>query len=111
MPMRVIAKKKCRAMFESPETGERANLNPNLSTRLNLLFSDKAQRKDLKWCSAWERLSYSRNPSFIHELQLMGGAQRYPPYARLQLGAYVKGRFPLTIARTVQARSTVDSTN
>jgi hypothetical protein len=34
MPMRVIAKKSCRAMFESPEKGERATLNPNLSTRL-----------------------------------------------------------------------------
>jgi hypothetical protein len=38
MPMRVIAKKRCRAMFEPPEKGERATLNPNLSTRLNLLF-------------------------------------------------------------------------
>jgi hypothetical protein len=34
MPMRVIAKKSCRAMFESPEKGERVTLNPNLSTRL-----------------------------------------------------------------------------
>ena len=40
--MRVIAKKRCRAMFEPPEKGERATLNPNLSTRLNLLFSDQA---------------------------------------------------------------------
>jgi hypothetical protein len=38
MPMRVIAKKRCRAMFEPPEKGERTTLNPNLSTRLNLLF-------------------------------------------------------------------------
>ena len=38
MPMRVIAMKRCRAMFEPPEKGERATLNPNLSTRLNLLF-------------------------------------------------------------------------
>ena len=37
--MRVIAKKRCRAMVEPPEKGERATLNPNLSTRLNLLFS------------------------------------------------------------------------
>ena len=70
MPMRVIAKKRCRAMFEPPEKGERATLNPNLSTRLTLLFSDQAlgagwlllveegeraalifQRKDLKLCS------------------------------------------------------------
>ena len=42
MPMRVIAKKRCRAMFEPPEKGERATLNPNLSMRLNLLFSDQA---------------------------------------------------------------------
>ncbi len=34
MPMRVIAKKRCRAMVEPPEKGERATLNPNLSTRL-----------------------------------------------------------------------------
>jgi hypothetical protein len=40
--MRVIAKKRCRAMFEPPEKGERATLNPNLSTRLNLPFSDQA---------------------------------------------------------------------
>jgi hypothetical protein len=45
MPMRVIAKKKCRAMFESPETGERATPNPNLSTRLNLLFSIRPNAK------------------------------------------------------------------
>jgi hypothetical protein len=40
--MRVIAKKRCRAMVEPPEKGERATPNPNLSTRLNLLFSDSA---------------------------------------------------------------------
>jgi hypothetical protein len=40
--MRVIAKKRCRAMVEPPEKGERANLNPNLSTSLNLLSSDQA---------------------------------------------------------------------
>ena len=33
MPMRVIAKKRCRVMVEPPEKGERASLNPNLSTR------------------------------------------------------------------------------
>ena len=38
MPMRVIAKKRCRAMFEPPEKGERATLNPNLSTRLKSTF-------------------------------------------------------------------------
>jgi hypothetical protein len=47
MPMRVIAKKRCRAMFEPPEKGERATLNPNLSTRLNLLFSDQALGRGL----------------------------------------------------------------
>jgi hypothetical protein len=42
MPMRAIAKKRCRAMFEPPEKGERATLNSNLSTRLIPLFSDQA---------------------------------------------------------------------
>ena len=46
MPMRAIAKKRCRAMFEPPEKGERATLNSNLSTRLNLLFSDQALGAD-----------------------------------------------------------------
>ena len=35
MPMRVIAKKSCRAMFEPPEKGQRVTLHPNLSARLN----------------------------------------------------------------------------
>jgi hypothetical protein len=44
VPMRVIAKKRCRAMVEPPEKGERATLNANLSTRLrrkefNTLFT------------------------------------------------------------------------
>jgi hypothetical protein len=38
MPMRVIAKKRCRAMVEPPEKGERATLNSNLSTRLKPTF-------------------------------------------------------------------------
>ena len=38
MPMRVIAKKRFRAMFEPPEKGARATLNPNLSTRLKPTF-------------------------------------------------------------------------
>jgi hypothetical protein len=42
MPTRAIAKKRCRAMVEPPEKGERATPNPNLSTRLNLLFFDQA---------------------------------------------------------------------
>jgi hypothetical protein len=41
MPMSVIAKKSCRAMFEPPEKGV-VTLNPNLLTRLNILFSDQA---------------------------------------------------------------------
>jgi hypothetical protein len=41
--MSVIAKKRCRAMFEPPEKGERVTRNPNLSTRLNLLFSDQGR--------------------------------------------------------------------
>jgi hypothetical protein len=53
MPMRVIAKKRCRAMFEPPEKGERATLNPNLSTRLNLLFSDQALGRRVGYC--WSR--------------------------------------------------------
>src|SRR5450631_1582223 len=51
--MRVIAKKRCRAMFEPPEKGERATPNPNLSTRLNLLFSDQALGRRVGYC--WSR--------------------------------------------------------
>jgi hypothetical protein len=54
MPMRVIAKKRCRAMFEPPEEGERATLDhPNLSTRLNLLFSDQPLGRRVGYC--WSR--------------------------------------------------------
>ena len=53
MTMRVIAKKRCRAMFEPPEKGKRAALNPNLSTRLNLLFSDQALGRRVGYC--WSR--------------------------------------------------------
>jgi hypothetical protein len=53
MPMRVIAKKRCRAMSEPPEKAERATLNPNLSTRLNLLFSDQALGRRVGYC--WSR--------------------------------------------------------
>ena len=38
MPMRVIAKKRCCAMVEPPEKGERAILNPILSTKLKPTF-------------------------------------------------------------------------
>src|SRR6266566_7862150 len=53
VPMRVIAKKRCRAMFEPPEKGERATPHPNLSTRLNLLFSDQALGRRVGYC--WSR--------------------------------------------------------
>jgi hypothetical protein len=53
MPTRVIAKKRCRAMFEPPEKGERATVNPNLSTTLNLLFSDQALGRRVGYC--WSR--------------------------------------------------------
>jgi hypothetical protein len=51
--MRVIAKKRCRAIFEPPEKGERATPNPNLSTRLNLLFSDQALARPLAGGWLW----------------------------------------------------------
>jgi hypothetical protein len=46
VPKRAIAKKRCRAMVEPPEKNERAILNPNLLTRLNLLFSDQETLKN-----------------------------------------------------------------
>ncbi len=48
MPMRVIAKKRCRAMFEPPEKGGRATLNPNLSTRLKPTFFRSGT-----WAAGW----------------------------------------------------------
>jgi hypothetical protein len=42
VPKRVIAKKRCRAMVEPPE--KNTNGNPNLLTRLNLLFSDQERK-------------------------------------------------------------------
>ena len=48
MPMRVIAKKRCRAMFEPPEKGERPTLNPNLSTRLKPTFFRSGP-----WAAGW----------------------------------------------------------
>jgi hypothetical protein len=48
MPMRVIAKKRCRAMVEPPEKGERAILNPNLSTRLKPTFFRSGP-----WAAGW----------------------------------------------------------
>jgi len=41
MPMRVIAKKRCRVLFETPEKNERATKHPNLSTGLNVHYSDR----------------------------------------------------------------------
>jgi hypothetical protein len=48
MPIRVIAKKRCRAMFEPPEKGERATLNPNPSTRLKPTFFRSGP-----WATGW----------------------------------------------------------
>ena len=64
MPMRVIAKKRCRAMVESPEKGERATLNPNLSTRLKPTpFSDQALGRRVGYC--WSiRASGAVSPFF-----------------------------------------------
>ena len=54
MPMRVIAKKRCRAMVEPPEKGERATLNPNLSTRLKpTFFRSGALGRRVGYC--WSR--------------------------------------------------------
>jgi hypothetical protein len=53
MPMRVIAKKRCRAMFDLLRKVSGATLNPNLSTRLNLLFSDQALGRRVGYC--WSR--------------------------------------------------------
>src|SRR6266404_6936288 len=44
---------RCRAMFEPPEKGEWTTLNSNLSTRLNLLFSDQALGRRVGYC--WSR--------------------------------------------------------
>jgi hypothetical protein len=53
VPMRVIAKKRCRAMVEPPEKGERAALNPNLSTRPKPTFFRSAPGRRLGHC--WPR--------------------------------------------------------
>jgi hypothetical protein len=64
VPMRVIAKKRCRAMVEPPEKGERAALNPNLSTRPKPTFFPISP-----WAAAWPLLARRANgavtaPSF-----------------------------------------------
>src|SRR5437879_5118595 len=61
MPRRVIAKKRCRAMFEPPEKGE-PTPHPNLSTRLNLLFSDQALGRRVDYC--WSRRASVRRLIF-----------------------------------------------
>jgi hypothetical protein len=45
MPIRVIAKKRDRAMFETPGDKVSGPLNPNPSTRLNLPFSEDAKSR------------------------------------------------------------------
>ena len=59
MPMRVIAKKRCRAMFEPPEKGERATLNPNLSTRLKPTFFRSGP-----WPAGWLLLDEEEAPAY-----------------------------------------------
>ena len=71
MPMRVIAKKRCRAMFEPPEKGERATLNPNLATRLNLLFSDQALGRRVGYCWSISRFMSTR-PSHLADKNYLG---------------------------------------
>ena len=75
-PMRVIAKKRCRAMFEPPEKGERATLNPNLSTRL-LLFSDQALGRRVGYC--WSRRASVRRFIFnAKTLKLCARSSSHP---------------------------------
>src|ERR1700676_80327 len=76
MPMRVIAKKRCRAMFEPPEKGERATLNPNLSTRLKPTFFRSGPLGALTSHRPDERPSeLTRNSS----CQNTGGVKGSPP--------------------------------
>jgi hypothetical protein len=63
VPMRVIAKKRCRAMVEPPEKGERATLNPNLSTRLKPTFFDQALGRRVGYCRS-KRASGTVSPFF-----------------------------------------------
>src|SRR5256886_17391432 len=70
MPMRVIAKKRCRAMFEPPEKGGRATLNPNLSTRLNLLFSDQRLGQRVGYC--WSRRASDAVSPFFEVARQIG---------------------------------------
>jgi hypothetical protein len=81
MPMRVIAKKRCRAMFEPPEKGERAT-NSNLSTRLNLLFSDQALGRRVGWSrrASVPRLIFNANTlKLCSKIRLATQVQQIPP--------------------------------
>ena len=69
MPMRVIAKKRCRAMFEPPEKGE-PTPHPNLSTRLNLLFSDQALGRRVGYC--WSRRASDAVSPFFEVARQIG---------------------------------------
>jgi len=72
MPMRVIAKKRCRAMFEPPEKGERATLNPNLSTRLKpTFFSDQALGRRVGYAGRSLRFMITR-PSHLADNNYLG---------------------------------------
>jgi hypothetical protein len=71
MPMRVIAKKRCRAMVEPPEKGERVTLNPNLSTRLKpTFFSDRALGRRVGHC--WSRRASSAVSPFFEVARQIG---------------------------------------
>jgi hypothetical protein len=84
--MSVIAKKKCRAMFEPPEKGERATLNPNLSTRLNLLISDQALGRRVGYCRsrrASVALNFQRKDfEIVQQDQVATQAQQTAPSSR-----------------------------
>jgi hypothetical protein len=60
VPMRAIVKKRCRAIVEPPEKGERDTLNPNLSTRQKTIFfrtsSDRIHESSLARAPAWRPL-------------------------------------------------------
>ena len=70
MPMRVIAKKRCRAMFEPPEKGERATLNPNLSTRLKPTFFRSALGRRVGYC--WSRRASGAVSPFFEVARQIG---------------------------------------
>src|SRR5882724_5901252 len=63
MPMRTIAKKRYRAMFKPPEKGERATLNPNLSTKLTYFFPIRPLGGGLAIAGRGGRAALSRRSS------------------------------------------------